>query len=98
MRGYTRFPGGLYFNIWANISYGYVGRAAGFDEGTLLQKGAEINAYIAGTNSGGNWVGRQIGIDLWEPSPRGSEGGRAGKGPAQQATRRAAPPCPGLRR
>jgi hypothetical protein len=38
--GYTRLPGDpgvqLYFNIWANISYGYVGRAAGFDEGTLL--------------------------------------------------------------
>ena len=26
----------LYFNIWADISYGYVGQAAGFDEGTLL--------------------------------------------------------------
>ncbi|WP_075018058.1 DNRLRE domain-containing protein [Actinacidiphila rubida] len=66
--GYTRFNENpnvqLYYNIWANISYGYVGRAAGFSAGDL-QHGAELNAWAAQTNTQGNWVGRQIGIDLY---------------------------------
>lgn len=65
---YTRFDedpnAELYQNLWANISYGYVGMAAGFDAGTL-QHGAELNAYLSKTNTQGNYVGRQIGIDLY---------------------------------
>ncbi|NUP49706.1 MAG: hypothetical protein HOW97_20710 [Catenulispora sp.] len=68
---YTRFDedpqAELYDNIWANISYGYVGRAAGFSADDL-QHGAELNAYLGGggKNTQGNYVGRQIGIDLFE--------------------------------
>ena len=66
---YTRFDKDpnvqLYFNIWANISYGYVGRAAGFSADEL-QGGAEFNAGFSQTNTGGNYVGRQIGIDLYD--------------------------------
>lgn len=68
---YTRFDENLnvelYDNLWANISYGYVGRAAGFSAGDL-QHGAELNAYLGGggKNTQGNYVGRQIGIDLYE--------------------------------
>ncbi|MHA6757497.1 RHS repeat-associated core domain-containing protein [Streptacidiphilus sp. PAMC 29251] len=66
--GYTRFAGDprvqIYFNIWANISYGYVGRAEGFSALTL-QVGAEVNAERSGTNTMGNYYGRQAGIDLY---------------------------------
>ncbi|GAA2053847.1 hypothetical protein GCM10009839_72280 [Catenulispora yoronensis] len=68
---YTRFDEDpqveLYDNIWANISYGYVGRAAGFSADDL-QHGAELNAYLGGggKNTQGNYVGRQMGIDLFE--------------------------------
>ncbi|WP_169317132.1 polymorphic toxin type 44 domain-containing protein [Actinacidiphila oryziradicis] len=63
-RGSTRTRTCSYYNIWANISYGYVGQAAGFSAGDL-QHGAELNAWAAQTNTPGNWIGRQIGIDLY---------------------------------
>jgi len=60
----------LYFNIWANISYGYVGRAAGFSS-DVLQIGASLNAEHDHTDTEGNRVGRQIGIDLYAHHPNG---------------------------
>lgn len=66
LRGYTRFPSDpsaqLYFNIWANISYGYVGRAAGFDAATWRR----VQRILVQNERGGNFIGRQIGIDLYQ--------------------------------
>jgi len=75
--GYSEIPSRpnlqVYFNIWANISYGYVGREAGFST-RELQAGAEVNAMDPlndNTNTMGNWVGRKIGIDMYADHPNG---------------------------
>lgn len=54
-----------YYDIWSNIHYGYVGRAAGFDAQTL-QDYAASGAPGTGTNDEGDVLSVQIGIDLWD--------------------------------
>lgn len=43
-----------FFDIWSNVHYGYVGRACGFSEWTLLA-GAGLAQVRAGTNPDGYW-------------------------------------------
>lgn len=54
----------IFYDIWSNIHYGYVGRAAGFSA-TELQSGAAMGGP-AGANDPGDVLSVQIGIDLWE--------------------------------
>ncbi|WP_211323127.1 polymorphic toxin type 44 domain-containing protein [Amycolatopsis palatopharyngis] len=54
----------LYYDIWSNIHYGYVGRAAGFSGGTL-QSAAGSGVPGVGANYVGDEVTVQIGIDLY---------------------------------
>jgi hypothetical protein len=53
-----------YYDIWSNIHFGYVGRAAGLDAQSL-QAGANI-PVLAGTNDIGDVVSIDLGIELWE--------------------------------
>jgi len=53
----------IYYNVWANISYGYVGWEAGFSS-WFLQNGAEAIGIILGTNTEGNYLERQMGINM----------------------------------
>ena len=53
-----------FYDIWSNIHYGYVGTAAGFDEGTL-QSGAAAGDAIAGGNDEADVLNVKIGVELW---------------------------------
>jgi hypothetical protein len=53
-----------YYDIWSNIHYGFVGRAAGFSAWEL-QTGAKMGG-AAGTNDGVDEITVQIGVDLWD--------------------------------
>ncbi len=54
-----------YYDIWSNIHYGFVGRAAGFDAKTLQDYAASGYAET-GTNDESDVLSVQIGIDLWD--------------------------------
>lgn len=54
-----------YYDIWSNIHYGFVGRAAGFT-GQTLQDYAASGLPGAGKNDDGDVLSVQIGIDLWD--------------------------------
>lgn len=54
----------VFYDIWSNIHYGYVGAAAGLD-GKTLQDGASVADGIAGRNDKVDEVTVQIGIDMW---------------------------------
>jgi len=54
-----------YYDIWSNIHYGFVGRAAGFTSQTL-QDYAASGLPGAGKNDAGDVLSVQIGIDLWD--------------------------------
>jgi hypothetical protein len=54
-----------FYDIWSNIHFGFVGRAAGF-EATTLQDYAGSGLPGAGKNDEGDVLSVQIGIDLWD--------------------------------
>lgn len=54
----------VFYDIWSNIHYGYIGTAAGFGEGEL-QKAADISEHGTGKNDPADKLTVQIGIDLW---------------------------------
>lgn len=51
------------YDIWSNIHFGYVGRAAGFDRQTLIE-GA--NSTEAGESDPGDDISMHLGVTLWE--------------------------------
>lgn len=55
-----------YYDIWSNIHYGFVGRAAGLFTGQTLQDYAASNLPGAGKNDASDVLSVQIGIDLWD--------------------------------
>lgn len=61
----------LSYDIWSNIHYGFIGRAAGFD-GEDLQKAADLGREypslepVFGKNYPGDVISVQIGIDLYD--------------------------------
>lgn len=56
----------LYYDVWSNIHYGYVGMAAGFDEASL-QQGHQINVVPGtGTTDQSDIRSVQTGIDLYK--------------------------------
>lgn len=54
----------VYYDIWSNIHYGYVGRAAGFDRSDLDQ-GAQV-PIIAGKTDPGDIYTVKIGMDIYD--------------------------------
>lgn len=56
-------PRELYYDVWSNVHYGYVGRAAGIERGTLI-KGPNIPG--AGKNDPGDDLSTEYGMDLWD--------------------------------
>jgi len=55
-----------FHDIWSNVHYGYVGRAAGLDERTLMYWGAEVSGWSFGDNDEGDKISVQLGLDLWK--------------------------------
>ncbi len=65
----------LYYDIWSNIHYAYVGRAIGFDEGTLFE-GQNVAAHFgflgelfAGKNDEGDNIATRAGFAIWNAQP-----------------------------
>jgi hypothetical protein len=64
--GYTQLTTTLkiYYNVWGNVAYGYVGWALGIPP-SFLQQAAEDAGNPVQTNTPGNWIERQMGIDMY---------------------------------
>lgn len=54
-----------FYDIWSNIHYGYVGRAAGFSASELQLGAASPLKVLSGVNDPMDVVTIQIGVDLW---------------------------------
>jgi hypothetical protein len=52
------------YDIWSNIHYGYVGKAAGFTD-TELQTGAAVPDWLKFNFDGKDVLAVQLGIELW---------------------------------
>jgi RHS repeat-associated protein len=52
----------IYFNVWGNVFFGYIGMAEGFP-GWLLEQASEAQGGTI--NSPGNKLERQMGYDMW---------------------------------
>lgn len=66
-RYYSDIPGTswkIYFDVWSNIHFGFVGRAGGFSRQDLIL-GSHI-AEGAGHTDAGDDLSVNIGMDLWE--------------------------------
>ncbi|MFC8530679.1 polymorphic toxin type 44 domain-containing protein [Nocardia sp. NPDC057227] len=55
----------VFYDIYSNIHYGYVGRAAGFPEETLLA-GANLGTGATGVSDAGDDITMRIGVQLYE--------------------------------
>lgn len=56
--------GEYFYDIWSNIHYGYVGKAAGFTD-SELQSGAALNDYLKRNNDQEDVSAIRLGIQLW---------------------------------
>lgn len=56
----------VFYDIYSNIHYGYIGRAAGFDPDTLI-KGASLGeTLLTGDDDQGDQITMRIGMDLYD--------------------------------
>ncbi|MCF3183120.1 hypothetical protein IPZ70_24730 [Streptomyces polychromogenes] len=56
----------VFYDIYSNVHYGYVGRAAGFDADTLI-KGASLGeTVLTGDDDQGDQITMWVGIDLYD--------------------------------
>jgi RHS repeat-associated protein len=62
----------LYYDVWSNIHYGYVGRAIGFGRRFLLEG---QNNPLAGQSGPADDLSVRIGMDLWDSSRSLTRGG-----------------------
>ncbi|MFT4127152.1 MAG: polymorphic toxin type 44 domain-containing protein [Gordonia sp. (in: high G+C Gram-positive bacteria)] len=65
---YLAVPGTPYrvsYDIFSNIHYGYVGRAAGFSRSQLFT-GANLHDEEAGVSDAGDDMSMKLGMDLWD--------------------------------
>jgi hypothetical protein len=65
----------LYYDVWTNIHFGYVGRAHGIPA-DILHAGAE---QFGGARSVSDWVSNEIGIRLWNKYGAGLTTGQLGQ-------------------
>ncbi|MFE6870761.1 polymorphic toxin type 44 domain-containing protein [Kitasatospora sp. NPDC057692] len=56
----------LRYDIWSNIHYGYVGRAAGIDAKTLIDGASKMESWLVGKDDQGDHITMQLGIDLYD--------------------------------
>ncbi|MFC8044422.1 polymorphic toxin type 44 domain-containing protein [Nocardia sp. NPDC057353] len=55
----------VFYDIYSNIHYGYVGRAAGFPEESLIAA-ANLNDGATGVNDAGDDITMRVGVQLYE--------------------------------
>ncbi|GAC53959.1 polymorphic toxin type 44 domain-containing protein [Gordonia amicalis] len=55
----------VYYDMWSNMHYGYVGRAAGFDGQTLLDAQNLPVPGVGGTSRGDD-IATSWGVEMWE--------------------------------
>ncbi|MFD9435713.1 RHS repeat-associated core domain-containing protein [Streptomyces sp. NPDC060002] len=54
------------YDMWSNIHYGYVGRAAGLDSKTLIEGASVADPILVGKDDLGDHLTMQAGVDLFE--------------------------------
>jgi hypothetical protein len=54
------------WDIYGNLNYGYVGRAAGIDRDTLMKGGSLGEAILTGTDDTGDQITMKAGMDLYD--------------------------------
>jgi RHS repeat-associated protein len=59
----------IFYNVWANIFFAYVGLSAGFPQKVLVEGAAESQLVGTGENTPGNRIERQMGYDLFHRHP-----------------------------
>jgi hypothetical protein len=56
----------VFYDIYSNIHYGYVGRAAGFDSGTLIEGASLGESAVTGDDDQGDQITMRVGIELYD--------------------------------
>ena len=56
----------VFYDIYSNVHYGYVGRAAGFDADTLIQGASLGETVLTGDDDQGDQITMRIGIELYD--------------------------------
>ncbi|WP_078916364.1 RHS repeat-associated core domain-containing protein [Streptomyces viridochromogenes] len=56
----------VFYDMWSNIHYGYVGRAAGIDAKTLIEGASVGDSILVGEDDIGDQMTMQAGIDLFD--------------------------------
>jgi RHS repeat-associated protein len=56
----------VFYDMWSNIHYGYVGRAAGLDTESLLEGASLGDSVLVGEDDLGDQLTMQAGIDLFD--------------------------------
>jgi RHS repeat-associated protein len=56
----------VFYDMWSNIHYGYVGRAAGIDAKTLIEGASVGDSLLVGEDDIGDHMTMQAGIDLFD--------------------------------
>jgi hypothetical protein len=54
------------WDIYGNLNYGYVGRAAGIDRDTLMKGGSLGETILTGTDDAGDQITMKAGMDLYD--------------------------------
>ena len=54
------------WDIYGNLNYGYVGRAAGIDRDTLIKGGSLGETILTGTDDAGDQITMKAGMDLYD--------------------------------
>ena len=66
---YFKDPDGdkeVYYDLYSNVHYGYVGRAAGFDRDTLIEGASTAEPALVGEDDEGDQITMRIGMDLYD--------------------------------
>lgn len=56
----------VFYDMWSNVHYGYVGRAAGFDSKTLIEGASVADPLLVGQDDPGDHMTMQAGVDLFD--------------------------------
>ncbi|MEV0696248.1 polymorphic toxin type 44 domain-containing protein, partial [Streptomyces sp. NPDC050388] len=56
----------VFYDMWSNVHYGYVGRAAGLDSKTLIEGASVADPVLVGQDDLGDQVTMQAGVDLFD--------------------------------
>ncbi|MET9293862.1 polymorphic toxin type 44 domain-containing protein [Streptomyces sp. NPDC003077] len=56
----------VFYDIYSNIHYGYVGRAAGFDQKTLIEGASVGESMFTGDDDEGDQITMRVGMELYD--------------------------------